>query len=328
MIILFFYQRFSYILYSLIIVLSNSTGRIYGHIFWSPESSNISNSLDINNGTTFVRSDPNFVHRCQECLLITPTGHGHISPCPPRNTISCLRDNIYSQETTLLFQIRFENPNQNIQILNNGAFEDVDSNTTMMNDVIEGIFTFKTVTSGRKVMTLNAVSMKRFSILFCFCNKNKWRARFAIIFSTKNGVLGFKMTKKLFKAEDGQFYVPNSWKASTVLCFGVHSSNNDIDMTLRINANDTGININPFEAQVSWDCLRDEINLSDNLKSQNATTRLFAKHLYQKIGRTTLATLGEQRYVPDSEASRPVAPLALAQEVIVTKEPIQTNVNT
>lgn len=193
-----------------------------------------------------------------------------------------------------LFQIRFEKPEHKIKVLNNdiGAFVDIDADMIFNNDVIEGIFTFKVLASGKKVMSFDAVSLKRFSILFAFCVKNTWRIRLSLVFTTKQGVLGFRVTKALFTEEDGRLKVPKTWEGNTVLFFGIQSENDDVDMTMRIHANKT------YEAEISWDCLRDEIYLSDNLKPSNAKKCSFPKHLYNATNQNPIAALAQQRSVP------------------------------
>lgn len=78
---------------------------------------------------------------------------------------------------------------------------------------------------------------------------------------------------------------------NTTLFLGIHSNTNDIDMTLRVYANDDGQNIidencefKGFEAKIVWDRINDVITSSDNLNSRTAKKVCFDKRLYRANG--------------------------------------------
>lgn len=99
----------------------------YGTVSWTPESVNISEALKL---AQFHRVDPNYAHRCPDCLVISPDGNGHISPCPPMKTVSSPRMDIYSNTMTRVFQIRFEKP-CSIQVLDDNLHAFVNVNSGM-----------------------------------------------------------------------------------------------------------------------------------------------------------------------------------------------------
>lgn len=267
-------------------------GVSYGRINWTPSSLTVSEPLNKTN--EFVRTDHNDFHRCSECLVISSDGRGHLRPCPPTNTISMLRSNVYSRPISRLFEIRFEDPRYRILLLNNetGDFVDVNPNMVMNNEILEGFFSFKTVRSGKCVMSFDAVSVKRFAILFAFCRNESWRIRLCLVFTTKNGVLGYKVTKTLYAENNGSYEVPATWKRNTVLFFGIQSGNKDVDMIIRIHTQ------NMYEARISYDCSRDEVHLSDEILTSNARNRPFANRLYS-APRRPVASISAQRHVQD-----------------------------
>lgn len=123
-------------------------GSKYGDIHWHAESGLImSNSMNQHNEIEGLTSSQ--YRRCCECLVISLDVHGHLPPCAPLNTISHLRTNTYSRKMTRLIQLRFDNPRNKIQVLNNeiGNFVDLNEHTMFNNDVIEGIFTCKVLSS-------------------------------------------------------------------------------------------------------------------------------------------------------------------------------------
>lgn len=281
-------------------------GNDYGSVHWSSGSFTVSEALDINNVTDALEIvDPNFIQRCPECLVISPTGSGHVSPCPPCNTISPLRSSISSTTMTPVIKIRFENPLCSVQVLNKeiNRFVDVHPNLKMLNEVIEGIFHFNTIGRGRKVMTFEAASMKRFSIIFAFLHKHSRKLRLRMVISLKNGVVAFPLTKTLF-LDKGNIDVPKEYNANTALFIGLHTQSDDIQFTVRAYANAAGRNIisngkfNGLEAHVHWDRTKDAIQSSKTLDSRFATKRLFDDRLYRANGvHRVIGSIARQRFV-------------------------------
>lgn len=201
-------------------------GNEYGQIHWDPLSSTtMTDSLRPTN--ELARTDLNHFRRCLECLITSFDGHGHLPPCAPDHTESHMQVDTYSRKMSRLLQIRFENPRNIVQMFNNanGQFIDL-PDTIVNNDVIGGIFTFKNLPSGKKIVSFDATSVNRFGILFAFLHNGSWRVRLSLVFTTRNGVLGFKATKTLYK-NNGRFEVPTTWAANTVLFLGVRSVNNE-----------------------------------------------------------------------------------------------------
>lgn len=267
-------------------------GVLYGKIHWNPSSLTMTDSLKGTNEIT--QTEFNNYRPCAECPVTSFNGEGHLPPCPPKCTISRLRKDAYSHKMDRVLQIRFENPRNHIQVLNNeiGNFIDVYGDTMFNNEVIEGIFTFKELPSGKKLLSFDSVTINRFAILFAFLHKGSWRVRLSLVLTTQNGVLGFKATSTLY-AHDQKFQVPKNWIGNTVLFFGIRSNNEDIDMTLRIHAAEM------YEAQVSWDHLHDDVLLSDNLIPTNSKSRPFPGHLYEGVAKKLKGIISQQRRVPE-----------------------------
>lgn len=267
-------------------------GANYGHIHWDTASLTVSEALT--KVDEFVKTDSNDFHCCPECLVISPNGHGHLSPCAPLFTVSTLKDNCYARRMHRLFDLRFESPNYDIKVLRSHQFIDVVDQMVLNNETLEGIFTFKKVLSGKRVISFDTISAKRFAILFAFCRNNAWRLRLCLMFTTQNGVLGFKATKTMYADANG-FEVPPAWKASTALLFGIqHGGNNDIDISVRVHTQSM------YECQLSYDWARDEMNLSDELKPSKAIKRPFHSNMIRPTQRP-IASLIHQRYVEGSE---------------------------
>lgn len=104
----------------------NMFGGLYGKVKCTPTLFNATEALQV---VKFDRIDPNYVHRCNDCLVVSPSGHGHITPCPPINSISCFRSSIYSNTMTRVFQLLFDDPDYSIQVLDESvnAFAEVNS---------------------------------------------------------------------------------------------------------------------------------------------------------------------------------------------------------
>lgn len=173
-----------------------------------------------------------------------------------------------------------------------GAFADVTAD--LNNELLEGVFSFKRLASGKRIMSFDAITVKRFAILFAFCHNESWCVRLGLISTTKNGFLGFKITKTLYQ-DNGKFAVPPPWNGNTALVFGIQSGRNDIDMRIRV------FTERMYECYISYHYARDEINLSDELLPSNARKRSYASHLYS-VNSTPVATLREQRHVIDESA--------------------------
>lgn len=65
------------------------------------------------------------------------------------------------------------------------------------------------------MMSYDAVSIKRFSIVFGFYHKKAWRLRIRLVVTTSIGIILFPVTKTLF-IENGKFQVPEDYRANTV----------------------------------------------------------------------------------------------------------------
>lgn len=252
-------------------------GEQHGNIHWDITSFVVSGLMDMKHSDEYIRIDGNLFQRCPGCLVIARDGR-HSEPCPPLHTTSALRKHIYSNETSCLFQLRFENLLSEVEFLVDGSFKKA-NNEILINSVIEGIFRFNILPPGKQCLSFDAITMNRFCILLAFHYREAWRIRLGLVFSRKNGVLGFRLTKTLLD-NNGRFNIPKTWEANTVLLIGIHPNNMDVPMTLRIFANQTGVDIQPYKEQILWNFDDDEIQMSDGLQTKNAKKRSFAKHLY------------------------------------------------
>lgn len=93
---------------------------------------------------------------------------------------------------------------------------------------------------GKNIMTYEATSIKRFSVIFAIWCKNSWRIRFHVVVSPK-GVIVFRLSKTIFM-ENGRIFMPEEiiHHLCVSLFIGVHSNDNEIDLTVRAYANATG----------------------------------------------------------------------------------------
>lgn len=282
----------------------NLLDEAYGSIHWTPESFVVTENLKVNDAIPFQRIDPSYEHHCPDCLLVTPSGHGHANPCPPVHTASGLRDSIYASTMKRIFQIRFEDCHS-VQVLDEGVnrFVHVGSETKLINDIVEGMFSFKTL-RGKNLMTFEAAAMKRFCIIFAFWHKDSWRIRQRLVISLTNGLVCFPLTKTMF-IENGLIKVPNDYKANTVLLLGIHTPNKELNMKVRVYANNTGKNIctpdfNGYQGDITWDKENDVIRVSDNLLSKNAKKCSFERILYQRNGaKRIVGRRNQQLFVPE-----------------------------
>lgn len=279
-------------------------GKEYGSVHWTPSSFNVTESLNMANVGEINELVPEMFHRCPECLLIRPDGEGHINPCPPRYTKSAPRENILSNAMTTVFKIRFGN--RVVKVLNNETkmFVDAFSSSSFMNDIIEGVFSFKKLNSGT-VMTYAAISIKRFSIIFAVFLRNSWRLRLRLVVTLKNGILGFPLTKILF-VDNGRVEVPKEYQHNTVLLLGIHSTD-DIELAIRVFANSNGLNItgpsgefNGYTSEINWNRNGDSLSLPDQFLSPKAKQMRFASHLYQANGKVIrIADMWRQTFVKE-----------------------------
>lgn len=304
----------------------NMFGGFYGKVQWTPTSFDTTLQIDELN-----RIDPNYLLRCPDCLVVSTSGHGHLNPCPPINTISCFRSTIYANTMTRVFQLLFDNPDYSIQLLDKASFVEVTqgkqfvggflciqivvivlsnnnvqiTDTKMISDVIEGMFSFKKTKNGKKIMTFSATSIKRFSIIIAFWHKNSWRMRTRLVASLTNGLIAFPLTKKIFM-ENGRISLPSEYVNNTALFIGIHAPTDVINLCLRIYANANGKNIYEFEkfngysAKIEWSRLRDEIWLSENLHSRSAKKLRFQNSLYVENGKLQkIGSFREQCFIPE-----------------------------
>lgn len=200
---------------------------------------------------------------------------------------------------TTIFQLRFDQ-NCSIQFLEQGEFRSVYPGLKLHNEVIGGIFSFKTLQSGRTVMTLDAVSIKRIAIVFAFWHKHCWRVRFRLVVSTSNGMVAFPLTRTLF-LDDGKIQMPTDFKHNTALFLGLHSEADLNTLALRVFANANGVidamNFNGYETNISWSKL-DVLSIPDELKSNLARKRKYSLKLYRANGvHRVIGNLSTQRMV-------------------------------
>lgn len=268
-------------------------------IEWTPSSLIMSDSL--HNEFPLNGIEPSRYHPCPECLVVSNDGCGHVLPCPPKRTISGRREQLITSTMNKVFQLRFEE-DCHIKVLNGdtGKFIDVRPGTSFFNEVIEGIFSFKATPNNRSVLTFDAVSIKRFSMVFGFFYKKAWRLRLRLVVTTTNGIVGFPMTKTMFM-NDGKFEVPKEFQTNTVLLFGLHTQSDAINLALRVFANTTGYTHETFggyTCELKWDRRHDTIDVPDCLQSKFAKKKFYSANLYQANGtHRVVGGIAEQRLV-------------------------------
>lgn len=287
-------------------------GKEYRSIHWTPSSFNVTESLNMENADEFDELAPQMLHRCPDCLLITPNGEGHTNPCPPRHTISVPRENIFSKTMTTVFKIRLANPSYVLKVMNSetNMFMDVSSGLSLFNDIIEGVFSFKTFDSGSTVMTFEATSIKRFSIIFAVFIRNSWRLRLRLVITLKTGIIGFPLTKILY-VDNGRIEIPKEYRTNTVLFFGIHATD-DIQLAVRVFANSSGLNIlgpngefRGYFGEIKWDRNNDSISLPDEFLPSKAKRVQFSSHLYRANGQQKpIAEAWRQKFVKEPNLNK------------------------
>lgn len=227
-------------------------------------------------------------HRCPECLVVSTNGHGHVSPCSPSRTISPLRRTMYSEKLANVLDLRFQKDSV-VQFLDTDQlkFVRVNAPMTLLNDVIEGMFSLQETTS-HTMLCYKAVSIKRSSIVVGFWKNGAWRLRLRLVVSTKNGLMAFPLTKTLY-LDNGKILIPTKYKANTALFIGLHSEEEVNRIGLRIWANDFGHvnepgNFNGYTAHIDWSKNEDELTIPNQLKYNHATMKMFKRNLYRANG--------------------------------------------
>lgn len=206
-----------------------------------------------------------------------------------------------------VIQIKFVSSRYSVQVLNSEtkAFVHVEENLKLFNDVIEGVFSFKSDSDGRKIMTYKSTSMHRFSIVFAYFHKNAWRLRLRLVVTTNNGVKAFPMTKTLY-LEDGRVEIPREFKTNSVLFIGLHSDTENIETAVRVHANSSGCNIlndgifTGHVGTIEWNRDNDMIIFPAIFNACNTGKCFFDKRLYRRSSeQCQVASLQQQRFVPE-----------------------------
>lgn len=296
----------------------NLLGLPYGTVHWDTQNFTISNCLHFGQNNDIV-PEHKVWYRCPDCLMITPDAVGHINPCPPRNTFSAPRENLLSLPMALIFKIKTSSA---MKILNDGRFMDASPGLQLTNDIVEALFSFHTLSCGSTMMTCEASSIKRFSIVFAVFHRNAWRLRLRLIVTLKTGIIGFKLTKTLY-VDNERVMIPPEYQTNTVLIFGLHSRAENIAFDLRAYANSTGsqfINENgQFQGSsvhVIWNRNSDTVEIPNDILGPNATAKWFEKSLYRANGvQNRIAPLYQLRFTVEPTQCHLFQPLTMIQKL-------------
>lgn len=125
------------------------------------------------NHDTAICEFPWMIHRCPRCLVLSLDGSGHTNPCLPLNTIGSFRTDISSWVPMSVFGIRVRDAAQVLYLdsVDERFVPNVDGPKTLLSPSIEGIFQFNVNDSNYKQIDFNAVSIKRFSVIFAILVK-------------------------------------------------------------------------------------------------------------------------------------------------------------
>lgn len=147
------------------------------------------------NHATGLCSFPSILNRCPRCLVISLDGNGHSSPCYPINTVTSFRSDVYALRPAKLFGMRFAQGSIFSFDKAAGQFVEVTDDFQLISPATEGIFYSSKTNLGFRSIFYDAISVKRFSIMFAVRNQNRWRFRFRAILSASDGLLCFPMRK-------------------------------------------------------------------------------------------------------------------------------------
>lgn len=222
---------------------------------------------------------PNYFIPCSRCLVVSLDGSGHSSPCAPINNISPLRDNILAVQPITMYQFKIDKKEGTLYYLNDGQFHEADEQLQLFAALTDGLFTFKE-TEHSVIASYESGSFHRFSILIAVLIDGRWRLRFRVVTTNRNGLLVFKLKSTLVK-DNNSFIVPKD--QNTVQVFGIKPRGKNVEVKFKVHANGEGIihSTKPgYFGSITWERYKEEIiSISDTLQDHHNKI-IFDSRLY------------------------------------------------
>lgn len=207
---------------------------------------------------------PDYIERCYRCHVTSFDGSGHKSPCSPINKIIGLRANIYALPLMPMFKIKMPKNEGTFYYLNSTSckFENMVESNEIMSGA-EGVFTFKRLTNNN-VLLYEACQYRRFSVGIGVFSGGKWRLRFRLVTTAKQGLLVFKQFSTLLTdtqlaslSTSQRVVLPT--EHNNVLIFGIKpidATPKSFRLDLRIFANGDGVinnhEFNSIDGSLQW----------------------------------------------------------------------------
>lgn len=144
--------------------------------------------------------------------------------------VSPLRDDILAKSPFLMFKLRVPTADGVFALTNDGHFEEF---TELLSPTTDGLFSYK-ILQTYKVISYEAVSYNRFSLLIAIWSNGQWRLRFRVVPTTVHGVLIFKLSSKL-QLQNGCIHMPD--EKNTVVIIGIKPETDEVKIDFQIHAN-------------------------------------------------------------------------------------------
>lgn len=211
---------------------------------------------------------PNFLHRCPRCLVISLDGTGHSTPCYPTHTVSSFRSDVYALSPTTLLAMRFPQGKVFSFDKANGQFIEVADDFKLLSAATEGMFYASKTDDGLRTIFYDAISIKRFSIMFAVRNKNRWRFRFRFrgLLSATDGFVLFPM-RKTFYNNGHLLQFPAEFSLNTVLIIGIDSLDENFKVYTKSG--------NRYVGKATYSNKEDAVKFSENMNGNKDHHRSF-----------------------------------------------------
>lgn len=240
-----------------------------------------------NHDTANCRS-PIFPTPCSQCFVTSLNGNDHESPCMPYSKTSSFRRDIYAVNPVELFRMKLMNADDWFYVLNpiTKDFEMVNSDLRLQSAPAECTFSFSMLLNGQRVLSCDATTLTRFTVLVAFIVDGQWRFRFRFLVTDDCGILCFPM-RKACPEVDGEYFIPKDFRYNTALVIGIGTKEIQCRMKLRIqaslnaNINNDNQDFNGYYGDVIFH-QRDEPTISPSLCRISVEKRRFNARLYNR----------------------------------------------
>lgn len=245
---------------------------------------------NVNPHTQSECTHPNFLLKCRKCLVYSLDGSGHTSPCRPNGEIVRFRTDIYAEEPSTVFKMRFAMGGDEVYYLNYGTqrFETIIGKELHAHEV-DGVFLARKIDE-KDVIEFHATSLNRFSVAIAFFSEGEWRLRGRILITLDDGILCFPLFRTLEKEvgnDNDTYKIPSHFEKNTVLILGVKTADESI-INIRAFANQTGLVSSASDGylgKITWNRFLDKIKISDSMSARHQGNNYrFEMKLYKPVG--------------------------------------------